>query len=343
MMSKILILGDTHIHNHQAMGGPVSNGINQRCMDIVRSILTVVAREKPDAIVQLGDFFDVAKPPPAVIDLAMQMIKQTKAPWYILAGNHDISTLGAPTAIRPLSHLPNVTIFEEPTRFGLFGKECLAIPYCSLSAKEAVNKAMETGGVPALVFMHYGLADDDHIGPDYINLHPTGCHVFHGHEHSGYADDVCRAVNVGSFCDLRFGGDHLGVLSVWTVAINGIHSMSQMGHRVGPLFITEGSDHYTMESLLEVIEKSRATSVYLRVGPERVTFAQELKSLGVIQDYAVLRQTAMGSVEQYAADFEKTDPLTAIAQTIVDRLEVGAMDEDQAVRIMGLAKRELQL
>jgi hypothetical protein len=87
----------------------------------------------------------------------------------------------------------------------------------------------------------------------------------------------------------------------------------------------------------------RATSMYLRVGPERVTFAQELKSLGVIQDYAVLRQTAVGSVEQYAADFEKTDPLTAIAQVIVDRLEVGAMDEDKAVRIMGLAKKELQL
>ncbi len=342
-MSKILIIGDTHIHNHQAMGGTVTDGINQRCMDIVRSILTVVARERPDAIVQLGDFFDVAKPPPAVIDLAMQMIKQTRVPWYILAGNHDIGTLGAPTAIRPLSHLPNVTIFEEPTRFGLFGKECLAIPYCSLSAKEAVNRAVETGGVPALTFLHYGLANDDHSGPDYIDLKPVGCYAFHGHEHTGYTDPYQKAVNVGSFCELRFGGDYLGVLSTWTVTINGTHPMSQMGYRTGPLFITEGSDHYPMESLLEVIEKSRATSVYLRVGPDRVTFAQELKALGVIQDYAVLRQTREGSVEQYAADFEKTDPLTAIAQTIVDRLEVGSIGEDQAVRIMGLAKRELQL
>lgn len=344
-MSKILILGDTHIHNHQAMGGPVSNGINQRCMDIVRSILTVVAREEPDAIVQLGDFFDVAKPPPAVIDLAMQMITQTKVPWCILAGNHDISTLGAPTAIRPISHLPNVTIFEEPTRFGLFGKECLAIPYRSLSAREAVNKAMETGGVPAIIFAHYGLANDDHSGPDYIDLKPVGCYAFHGHEHTGYTDPYQKAVNIGSFCDLRFGnitewGD---TYSNFTYTAKSSGQIVNIGDTVGPFFLTEGTDHYTMQRILEIAEVKKATSVYLRVGPERVMFAQELKSLGVIQDYAVLRQTAIGSVEQYAADFEKTDPLTAIAQTIVDRLEVGAMDEDQAVRIMGLAKRELQL
>ena len=342
-MPKILILGDTHIHNHQAMGGPVIDGINSRCRDIVRSILTVVAREKPDAVVQLGDFFDVAKPPPAVIDLAMQMIGQTNVPWYILAGNHDVGTLGTPTAIRPLSHLPKVTIFEEPTRFGLFGIECLAIPYCSLSAKEALSKAWEdNGGVPALFFAHYGLANGSHSGPDYIDLQPIGCYAFHGHEHTGYTTNYGVSTNIGSFVELRFGNE-CDPIATQTIEIKGNAQLRSSGDYTGPIFVTEGANQYSMQDILHLAAVKKATSVYLRVGPDRVTFAQELKSLGVIQDYAVLRQTAVGSVEQYAADFEKTDPLTAIAQTIVDRLEVGAMDEDQAVRIMGLAKRELQL
>jgi predicted phosphodiesterase len=345
-MPKILILGDTHIHNHQAMGGPVIDGINSRCRDIVRSILTVAAREEPDAIVQLGDFFDVAKPPPAVIDLAMQMIRQTNVPWYILAGNHDVGTLGAPTAIRPLGHLPKVTIFEEPAMFMIGTLDCMAIPYCSLSAKEAVNKAMETGGVPAMFFAHYGLANDGHSGPDYIDLRPVGCYAFHGHEHTGYTDENQLSTNVGSFCELRFGSTELygDTYSNWIVNIKPSPGQSSnIGDHTGPIFLTEGATPYSMQDILQITEARQATSVYLRVGPERVTFAQELKSLGVIQDYAVLRQTAVGSVEQYAADFEKTDPLTAIAQVIVDRLEVGAMDEDKAVRIMGLAKKELQL
>lgn len=343
-MSKILIIGDTHIHNHQAMGGPVTDGINQRCMDIVRSILTVVTREKPDAIVQLGDFFDVAKPPPAVIDLAMQMIKQTKVPWYILAGNHDIGTLGAPTAIRPLSHLPNVTIFEEPEQFKLLEFDCVAVPYCSLSAQDALAKVPRMASIPDLVFLHYGLAASWTHGPDYCDTKNLGRKHFHGHEHTGYSTNYGRDINVGSFCELRFGNECDPISNyIASNTIKFAQNISGPGRYVGPIFLTEDNSHYSMQDILHLAEVKRAASVYLRVGPDRVTFAQDLKALGVIQDYAVLRQTREGSVEQYAADFEKTDPLTAIAQTIVDRLEVGAMDEVQAVRIMGLAKKELQL
>ena len=349
-MSKILIIGDTHIHNHQAMGGPVTDGINQRCMDIVRSILTVLARERPDAIVQLGDFFDVAKPPPAVVDLAMQMIKQTKVPWYILAGNHDIGTLGAPTAIRPLSHLPNVTIFEEPGQFRLLGFDCVALPYCSLSAEDALARVPRMASIPDLVFLHYGLETVGHAGPDYCNAKNLGRKHFHGHEHLGYSRNYDHDINVGSFCELRFGNE-CSPLSNCTARMGlrltshgaDVEIAVRQGKYTGPVFITEGTEQLSLKELLKIIEQSKATSVYLRVGPDRVTFAQDLKSLGVIQDYAVLRQTREGSIEQYAADFERTDPLTAIAQTIVDRLEVGAMDESQAVRIMGLAKKELQI
>lgn len=347
-MAKILVLGDTHIHNHQAMGGPVVDGINSRCRDIVRSILTVVQEEKPDSIVQLGDFFDVAKPPPAVLDLAMRMIRKTEVPWYILAGNHDISTIGAPTAIRPLSHLPNVRIFEEPEFFELHGKKCLAVPYCSLSAKDAVNRAftLDKTTLPDYAFLHYGLAFESHMGPDYIDLgiardRPMmSCLSFHGHDHCGYWDEDGLNLNVGSFAELRFGELEL-TDSCYTLYTDQKPAGLQRTRPIGPVFLDDSS--FNVESLLFLTTNSKATSVYLRVKPDRVSFAQELKSLGFIQDYAVQRQTKAGPVEQYAADFEKVDPLTTIAQVIVDRLEVGNMEEEQAIRVLNLAKKELQL
>lgn len=345
-MPRILVLGDTHIHNHQAMGGPVINGINSRCRDIVRSILAVVAKEKPDAVVQLGDFFDVAKPPPAVLDLAMQIITKTKVPWYILAGNHDISTLGAPTAIRPLGHLPNVTIFEDPKMFKIGNTDCMAIPYCSLSAKEAVNTAFNQYGsfCPKLYFLHYGLEHNEHNGPDYIHLNATGSVAFHGHDHQGYSDSYLAAHNIGSFAELRFGERVLP--ASYAVVDTRRMYVDITCEKIGPIFLDDAGPALAKapHALHQVLKLSPgATSVYLRVTPDRVTFAQELKSLGVIQDYAVLRQSKAGPIEQYAADFEKLDPLTSIAQVIVDRLEGGNMEEDQAMRILNLAKKELQL
>lgn len=345
-MSRILVLGDTHIHNHQAMGGPVVDGINSRCRDIVRSILAVVAKEKPDAVVQLGDFFDVAKPPPAVLDLAMQMITKTDVPWYILAGNHDISTLGAPTAIRPLGHLPNVTIFEDPKMFKIDNTDCMAIPYCSLSAKEAVNTAFNQYGsfCPKLYFLHYGLEHNEHNGPDYIHLNAAGSAVFHGHDHQGYSDPFLDAHNIGSFAELRFGERYLP--NSYAIVDTDKMYVDITCKKIGPIFLDDAGPALSNapHALSQVLRMSPgATSVYLRVVPDRVTFAQELKNLGVIQDYAVLRQSKAGPIEQYAADFEKLDPLTSIAQVIVDRLEGGNMEEDQAMRILNLAKKELQL
>jgi hypothetical protein len=270
------------------MGGPVVDGINSRCRDIVRSILTVVQEEKPDSIVQLGDFFDVAKPPPAVLDLAMRMIRKTEVPWYILAGNHDISTIGAPTAIRPLSHLPNVRIFEEPEFFELHGKKCLAVPYCSLSAKDAVNRAftLDKTTLPDYAFLHYGLAFESHMGPDYIDLGIARdrpmmmCLAFHGHDHCGYWDEDNLNVNVGSFAELRFGELELTDSCYLLYTEEPERNSRQRIKPIGPMFLDDNS--IDINRLLFLIANSKATSVYLRVKPDRVSFAQELKGQGFV-------------------------------------------------------------
>ena len=347
---KILVLGDLHIHNHQAMGGTVVNGLNARCRDLLRSIRTVIEDNKPDAIVQLGDFFDTAKPIPAVYTAAFELIATTNVPWYILAGNHDISTLGSPSAVRPLAMLPNVTVFEQPTMFYIGSMSCIAVPYCSLDGKQAVKQAEEVlkGRHVNAAFLHYGLETVTHKGPDYVHFNCADG-SYYGHEHTGYT--ACNAVsgptNVGAFTDFRFSPDsslrtnyYGGLLVSWT-------SSSTIERLLGPLFIHElPQDPYTIKSLCKVIHKYKGTSVYIKVSPDRLTFASKLKELGIVQDYAVqqvseLQDTEFADVDR--AVFEKQDPLTSIAQVIADRLEVGALGEDEATDLIRLAKRELSL
>ena len=65
---KVMILGDTQIANHKAMGGPVVNGLNRRCREILDAIdMAIVAAKYTygiQAVVQVGDFFDLARPSP---------------------------------------------------------------------------------------------------------------------------------------------------------------------------------------------------------------------------------------------------------------------------------------
>ena len=348
---KILVLGDLHVHNHQAMGGTITNGLNARCRDLIRSIKTVIADNQPDAIVQLGDFFDTAKPIPAVYTAAFELIASSKVPWYILAGNHDISTLGSPSAIRPLATLPNVTVFEQPALFHIGSMSCIAVPYCSLDGKQAVQQAKEllNGKRVTSAFLHYGLATATNKGPDYV-LFDYADSCYYGHEHTGYASrstSLASHINVGAFTDFRFSPDgslrsnHYGGLMVnWSTSFT-------IERLIGPLFVHElPQNPYTVQSLCKVIARYKGTSVYIKVSPDRQTFASKLKDLGIVQDYAVRQVSELATTEEADIDqvvFERQDPLTNIAQVIADRLEVGALAEDEAVHLVKLAKRELSL
>jgi hypothetical protein len=60
---KILLIGDTQIANHKAMGGPVTGGLNLRCREILEALDYQIGYARQhygiEAVVQVGDFFDL--------------------------------------------------------------------------------------------------------------------------------------------------------------------------------------------------------------------------------------------------------------------------------------------
>lgn len=359
MSRSFLVIGDTHIHNFQSMGGRVVDGINERCMDIICSLQTLIVEAKAKGatdVAQLGDFFDNAKPSPAVLDIAMELIRNSGLDWYILSGNHDLSSFNAPTAIRPLQHLPNVRIFEQPAMTYLDGDVLAFIPYCSLKGHEAVEMYKKKCGDREVdyAFLHYGVENEQHVGPDYVDVDRTmnvSNLSFHGHEHTEYwsrrknnpyTSEARASLNVGAFCQVAFADGpryrHSYLIgNMWTK----IQTM-------GPLFINAAQMEQLIKQdnlapdLTDIMQDLRATAVYIRVRPERVTLAKSLKDAGLIRDFAVDNgKTDRVDAGIEVPTFQVADPMSSIAQSIMNAVEDGSISEQKAARLLSIAREEL--
>lgn len=310
----VMIVGDTHIHNHQSMGGPYNNGINRRCEDILRVLATHIHRHKPGVIFQLGDFFDNAKPTPAVYYAAMKLIQSTQAEWHILAGNHDIASFDAPSAVRPLAQLSNVHVYETPTVINVDGVRCGLVPYCSLDA----NSAMPNYNGVDTVLAHYGLGNAQHQGPDYVSDAWQRDHknvmLYCGHEHSFYYASM--RTNVGSMCQNNF--DSNGHLSRPAgVVVNG-----QAQRYIGPVFCDYGKG---------ISDRMKFTHVYARVKPEDRTPAEREKKLGVLTDYKmVCGATPVAGLQTPEQTFQLTSMEEAVNRLLSSDVETGVLTRQQA-------------
>lgn len=313
-MRTVMIVGDTHIHNHQSMGGPYNNGINRRCEDILRVLTTHIHRHKPGVIFQLGDFFDNAKPTPAVYYAAMKLIQSTQAEWHILAGNHDIASFDAPSAVRPLAQLSNVHVYETPTVINVDGVRCGLVPYCSLDA----NSAMPNYNGVNAVLAHYGLGNAQHQGPDYVSDAWQRDHknvmLYCGHEHSCYYSSM--RLNVGSMCQNNFDSDgHKGRPA--GVVVNG-----QIQRYIGPVFCDYGKG---------ISDVMKLTHVYARVKPEDRIPAEREKKLGVLTDYKMVcgavPVTGLQTPEQA---FQLTSMEEAVSRLLSSDVETGVLTRQQA-------------
>jgi len=97
-----------------------------------------ITKHKVDLILHAGDFFNLSKPPPAVIDRAVQpflLAVKKRIPVYIIPGNHERSKL--PLGLLPYHDLFNV--FVKPSFF-YFEKNGMKIkitgfPFISYNSK----------------------------------------------------------------------------------------------------------------------------------------------------------------------------------------------------------------
>jgi DNA repair exonuclease SbcCD nuclease subunit len=194
-MSKILLIGDTHL----GLGYPNSVDkwfkIHQEyfqdfLLPLLRKELT-----KDDIIIHLGDLFDNRSVVPInILNYAQNLLEEMSqiCPVHIIIGNHDLYTKATNdvNTVKLYKYIPNITVYEEPTKIDFMGKSILMLPWVE-KRKEQIEILKKFSGCDYL-FCHSDLngakmhlSSVAHKNHDKINVEEFNGYksVFSGHIH----------------------------------------------------------------------------------------------------------------------------------------------------------------
>lgn len=274
------------------------DGVNRRCRDIVDSILHTVNNAKREhgitAVVQLGDFFDGPKPSAAVLDIAIRMIQETGVPWYIIAGNHDIASYDAPSAIAPLGHVDGIHTYDRPELVTIGMRQWAMVPYTGPSADLALRAASGVLSGASCAAVHYGLVYDRPSRPDLISRDRwlaaigKGSHTFgfFGHEHTSRAL-YTHGRSLGAFTQSNFT-DAGGGCPVVAIVTDSTTSARSIYDAPGPRFLDMTSaPSLDVPTLLSRTAYALGQPLYIMVHARHIAAAQALLDAGVIQGYKI--------------------------------------------------------
>lgn len=313
---KTLVIGDTHFANHQAMGGPVVNGVNRRCRELVDTLVWLVKKTDAARVIQVGDFFDNAKPPPPVVDYVLERLSALDTEWHVLAGNHDIGSFSAPSAVAPLRHVKKFYVYEkiETVQFE-FGTVCM-IPYNELGALESFKTASAHNA--DIQVAHFALcggpASFDYANSnDMLSLFRTNP-LFCGHEH--LADHHGPHMNIGSMSGLNFGADtgtHKYHVEIKESA-RGVRPWCIYRRTArGPRFV----DVRTPVQLTRLLRELEGFSYYVRTTPALSKIVSGLVDAGVFAGFSV-SELALEQKEQQPSAFSQT--ITSLDAAVYDHV-----------------------
>jgi len=159
-MSKILIIGDTHL----GLGYP--NSVD-KWFKVHREyfedfLLPLVQKEltKDDIIVHCGDLFDNRSVVPInILNYAQDLLEKLSkiCHIHILIGNHDLYTKSTNdiNTVKLYKYIPNITVYEEPTKIDFFGKSILMLPWVE-KKKDQVETLKKFSGCD-YIFCHSDL------------------------------------------------------------------------------------------------------------------------------------------------------------------------------------------
>ena len=351
---SILLIGDTQIANHKAMGGPVVEGLNRRCREILDGLDDLVANavrdDGVDTVIQVGDFFDIAKPSAALYDAVIKLLKKHPVTWHILAGNHDIASYDAPTALAPLGHIENVNVYEKPTLVKIKDLNFMMVPYTGPYCQKAIESAtllvdelvergeiVENKGIQLFWCVHYGYGLNPHGRPDMFTEDYTPHknipqRWFFGHEHGSRSFNYTLGSlyrSLGSFCDFDFGeGCSVSHVSVVLSTKQRFTAIELPPY--GPLFwnAEEENEADLISRVFALLEAPHINALYIRVSSKVAHVAEKLKQAKLITDYAILPEALRlpeareESVEQtscwesIAVEFAESDIPEEIAEKV---------------------------
>ncbi len=299
-MGRTLVIGDTHIWNHKWRGGPLVDGVNQRCRDIVDSITRTVETAKSEhgvtSVVQLGDFFDGPKPSAAVLDIAIRMIRETGIPWHIIAGNHDIASYDAPSALAPLGHVEGIHVYERPELAVVDGHSWAMVPYIGPLADSALKAAAEALSVASHAAVHYGLDYSTDSRTDIIQstawasmanrLNNPSIFGYFGHEHNSRLSTVygrsLGAYTQSNFSDAQSGHPIVAIVGEESSGLDSCYCA------YGPLFLDlTYLSTLDLQQLLFHSSSAAGYPLYIMVRAAHIEAAQSLLDAGAIQGYKV--------------------------------------------------------
>lgn len=357
---RVLCLGDTQIANHKAMGGPVIAGLNRRCREILQAIDMAVTAAKNTydikAVVQVGDFFDIARPSPALYMAVIELIcKHDDVMWHIMAGNHDIASYDSPTAIAPLATLPNVRIYEKPTITLIGEKVWQMIPYTGPECATAIKQALEDPVLARNVFcVHYAYTGKGPQRPDTFScafipeetIKNSATWLF-GHEHGSAHATVHRTSSfrsLGSFCDFDFGS---GCSIYHRCAIYDTEdrfSISALERIWGPTFADMSDTPFENSTCINELAKG-ATPLYLRVSPASAEQAEMLKRARIIADYTVHTPstTPVTLGDASAAQVILGGPEGSYTQAVAQELDESSYGPEDQAEIWDLCSRMMRM
>ena len=194
-MSKILIIGDTHL----GLGYPNSVDkwfkVHKEYFEefLIPSIEKNLTNE--DIIVHCGDLFDNRSVVPInILNYAQDLLERISkiCPMHILIGNHDLYTKASNdvNTVKLYKYIPNITVYEEPTKIEFFGKSILMLPWVE-KKQDQINVLKQFSGCDYL-FCHSDLngakmhlTSVAHKNPDKIDVEEFSGYknVYSGHIH----------------------------------------------------------------------------------------------------------------------------------------------------------------
>lgn len=133
-MSKILVIGDTHL----GLGYPNSVDkwfkVSQEYFEEFLFPLLKKELTEDDIIVHCGDLFDNRNIVPInILNYAQSILERMSqiCPVHIIIGNHDLYTKSANdvNTIKLYKYIPNVTVYEQPEKIDFMGKSILMLPW----------------------------------------------------------------------------------------------------------------------------------------------------------------------------------------------------------------------
>lgn len=283
MRRPILVVADCHIGNTGPFPGPTIAGLNSRCRQALGALAQVsqVAKRRGarDAI-SLGDFFDSARPEPAVIRAAQIALQRSGLRWHMLVGNHEQRTKREPgdNSLAPLAPVAE-SIADGAPRIVPLAE--LGVSFVVGSTSEEILGAIGSNPDrgPWYAF-HAGIWDERH--PPYMRetsavsfeaIRELGIHALAGdwHEHLVFGEGAEKralrlgrignghAVQVGSLLPRGFG--ELGVERGVALLLVGEESFEVLP-APGPRFLRIELDE--LGAVVE-LDEVRSWGVYLEI------------------------------------------------------------------------------